>query len=231
MSLVRSVVIAALVAAPLLAAAADLPVTFTTQEKPLKSAVAGTPLTFALYRDAACTTQVYSTVVNVENVALITKLKQFTPKNDTKLPNTVVLQHTLPGVTAYGNVYLRVTGVGITPVAGACQAQAALVPVPTCNDGIQNQGETDVDCGGGACVLCAVGEACLVNGDCNSFLCQAGVCQPPPPSCVDGIQNQFETDVDCGGPNCAMMCNTGQTCAYGGDCMSGICVVGPNQCL
>src|SRR5262245_29203313 len=125
MRFVRSAVLAALVAAPLVVAAADLPVTFSTQEKPLKAAIAGTPLTFALYRDAACTNQVYTTNVNVENVALITKIKQFTPKNDTKLPNTVMLQHTLPGVTAYGNLYLKVTGAGITPVAGACQAQAA----------------------------------------------------------------------------------------------------------
>ena len=46
----------------------------------------------------------------------------------------------------------------------------------TCNDEIQNQGETDVDCGG-PCDAC--------------------------PSCDDDIQNQGETDVDCGGP-CTM---------------------------
>src|SRR5690349_11350763 len=148
MKLVRTAVALVLALGPLAAVAADLPVTFTTQEKPLKAASAGTQLTFALYGDAACTNQVYTTTVNVENVALITKVKQFTPKNDAKLPNTVMLQHTLPGVTAYGNLYLKVTGTGITPVAGACQAQAATVVVPTCNDGIKNQAEADVDCGG-----------------------------------------------------------------------------------
>ncbi|HJW31303.1 MAG TPA: GEVED domain-containing protein [Saprospiraceae bacterium] len=44
---------------------------------------------------------------------------------------------------------------------------------PSCNDGIQNQGETGVDCGG-PCIACA--------------------------TCSDGIQNQGETGIDCGGP-------------------------------
>ena len=50
-----------------------------------------------------------------------------------------------------------------------------------CKDDIQNQGETDVDCGGPC-------EAC--------------------PTCEDDIQNQGETGVDCGGPcptNCQGM--------------------------
>ncbi len=44
---------------------------------------------------------------------------------------------------------------------------------PTCTDGIQNQGEAGVDCGG-PCTPC--------------------------PTCNDGIQNQGETGIDCGGP-------------------------------
>ena len=43
----------------------------------------------------------------------------------------------------------------------------------TCSDGIQNQSETAIDCGG-PCLACA--------------------------TCSDGIQNQNETGVDCGGP-------------------------------
>jgi hypothetical protein len=46
---------------------------------------------------------------------------------------------------------------------------------PTCSDGIQNGGETGVDCGGPC-------EPCLLA------------------SCFDGIQNQNETGIDCGGP-------------------------------
>lgn len=43
----------------------------------------------------------------------------------------------------------------------------------TCTDGIKNQGEFEVDCGGPCPALC--------------------------PSCADGIRNQNETAVDCGG--------------------------------
>ena len=50
----------------------------------------------------------------------------------------------------------------------------------TCNDGIQNQGETGVDCGGPNCQPCTV----------------------PTATCDDGIQNGDETGVDIGG-SCA----------------------------
>ncbi len=43
----------------------------------------------------------------------------------------------------------------------------------TCSDGMQNQGETGIDCGGPC---------------------------PPCPSCFDGTKNQGETGIDCGGP-------------------------------
>ena len=43
----------------------------------------------------------------------------------------------------------------------------------SCNDGLQNQGEDEIDCG----------------GPCDA-------CQ----TCSDGIQNQGEADIDCGGP-------------------------------
>ncbi len=54
--------------------------------------------------------------------------------------------------------------------------QATLIVCATCSDGIQNQGETGVDCGG-PCPACAAA-----------------------PTCSDGIQNQGETGIDCGGP-------------------------------
>ncbi len=55
---------------------------------------------------------------------------------------------------------------------------------PTCDDGIQNQGETGVDCGGPC----------------------PGIC----PTCDDGILNNGETEVDCGGPNCPVCPCTGE---------------------
>lgn len=207
--------------------AADIPVQFTTKEKDLKSALAGTPLTFALYSDAGCTNQVYTTVINVENVALITKMKQFTPKNDTKLPNTVALQTTLSGVTAHGNLFLKVTGTGIVPVAGPCQAQAVTVPAPTCNDGIQNQGEADLDCGGGVCPTCPIGSTCTQNIDCNSLNCQSGTCQPPINPCTNGMLDGDESDIDCGGITCPG-CPPGGICHHNSDCLSNNCLA--NAC-
>jgi hypothetical protein len=59
-------------------------------------------------------------------------------------------------------------------------------PAATCYDGIQNQGETGIDCGG-PCQAC--------------------------PTCNDGIQNQGETGVDCGGP--CQPCSSGATCSDG----------------
>jgi hypothetical protein len=44
----------------------------------------------------------------------------------------------------------------------------------SCSDGIQNQGETGIDCGGPCTTVCL--------------------------TCSDGIQNQGEEDIDCGGP-------------------------------
>ncbi|MFA5173591.1 MAG: hypothetical protein WC438_00230 [Candidatus Pacearchaeota archaeon] len=46
----------------------------------------------------------------------------------------------------------------------------------TCSDGVQNQGEIGIDCGG-PCTACTTA-----------------------PTCSDGIQNQGETGIDCGGP-------------------------------
>jgi len=60
-------------------------------------------------------------------------------------------------------------GGGGPPRAGGIGFQ----PGETCFDGIQNQGEEGIDCG--------------------------GPCKPCP-SCFDGIQNQGEEGVDCGGP-------------------------------
>jgi len=59
------------------------------------------------------------------------------------------------------------------------ESQACVyIPPPTCEDGILNQNEIRIDCG--------------------------GVC-PPCPTCSDGIQNQGETGIDCGGP-CPRKC-------------------------
>jgi PGF-pre-PGF domain-containing protein len=67
----------------------------------------------------------------------------------------------------------------------------------SCNDTVQNQNETGVDCGGvcPACPTCFDG---LMNQDETNIDC-GGVCTACP-TCSDGIKNQGESGVDCGGP-------------------------------
>ncbi|MFK7810113.1 MAG: DUF6252 family protein [Saprospiraceae bacterium] len=84
----------------------------------------------------------------------------------------------------------------MTLVFTSCGSDDSNDPDPTCTDGILNQDETDIDCGGvcSACVSCTDG---IQNGDETDIDC-GGSCSPCP-SCTDGIQNGDETDVDCGG--------------------------------
>ncbi len=54
------------------------------------------------------------------------------------------------------------------------------ISAPTCFDGVQNEGETHVDCGGPYCTgqnSCAVGLTCATNSDCSSGVCSGGTCQ------------------------------------------------------
>jgi len=67
----------------------------------------------------------------------------------------------------------------------------------TCDDGIKNQDETDIDCGG-SCNPCADGMNCLSKSDCFSNYCYNDTCRTL--SCFDGIKNQGEEGIDCGGP-------------------------------
>lgn len=128
----RLLSLVAVLAASSLARAADLPVTYTVEEKPLKAAIAGTSLSFELYSDNTCTTLVQSVAVDVANVSLLTKLKQLTPKGDAKLPSVAELRTTLPSVASSTAYYLKVIGLGVTPIAVACQAQslASAPPLP-----------------------------------------------------------------------------------------------------
>ena len=68
---------------------------------------------------------------------------------------------------------------------------------PSCEDGVQNRDESDVDCGGQSCSSCSSGSECQANQDCQSDLCLNQTCVAP--SCDDGIRNQDESDTDCGG--------------------------------
>lgn len=90
----------------------------------------------------------------------------------------------------------------------------------TCSDGVQNQDETDTDCGGVCGATCEPGDTCGADGDCTTDDCD-GTCQPLA-SCDDGVLNGMETDVDCGGPMC-MGCAEGEACTEDDDCAAGVC--------
>ena len=116
--------------------------------------------------------------------------------------------------------------------SGVCAGNAECVPA-SCADESLNGDETDIDCGG-ACEPCGDGEICKQGSDCAS-----GVCAEPAPdsgaagavggdlecqasTCLDGVRNGFEADVDCGGSECEP-CGDGATCRAPADCASRVC--------
>ncbi|MDP6584265.1 MAG: hypothetical protein QF535_06390, partial [Anaerolineales bacterium] len=89
----------------------------------------------------------------------------------------------------------------------------------TCGDGVKNQDEIGVDCGGTKCNKCGATEGCGSGKDCVSGVCLSNVCQIA--TCNDKVQNQDETDLDCGGICGA--CGVGQLCINKFDCDSFRC--------
>ncbi len=80
----------------------------------------------------------------------------------------------------------------------------------SCDDGILNQDEEDIDCGG-VCRACPVEETCFddIQNQGETGVDCGGPCDACP-TCVDGIQNQGETAIDCGGPcQACATCNDG----------------------
>ncbi len=96
----------------------------------------------------------------------------------------------------------------------------------SCDDGVKNGDETDVNCGGTTCGPCGDNQACLVGSDCASGTCDNGACTPS--SCSDGLLNGNETDLDCGGGGCPG-CPEGGMCDVDGDCETLFCDAG--QCV
>jgi len=100
-----------------------------------------------------------------------------------------------------------------------------------CHDGFKDNGETDVDCGGGAttgCGTCDLGKGCgNANANCTSMVCNfvTGLCVST--ACADGRVDGAESDVDCGGGTC-MACDAGKICKQNGDCGSAACDFGPS---
>lgn len=103
-----------------------------------------------------------------------------------------------------------------------CAPETSSCEVPTCTAGLKNGAELLVDCGGGQCPGCAAGTACAVPGDCESGVCDAELCAAA--TCADSVENQDETDADCGG-SCEP-CEAGRACLTDANCQSGVCSAG-----
>jgi hypothetical protein len=74
---------------------------------------------------------------------------------------------------------------------------------PTCLNGVQDEGEEGVDCGGGCAFTC------------DEIAASSG--GPARPSATNNKKDGLETDVDCGGP-AAPKCAEGKSCEKDSDC-------------
>lgn len=121
----------------------------------------------------------------------------------------------------------KACSVGADCASFACATTC--IEAPSCTDGVRNGLETDVDCGGPICPFCVAGQSCSRARDCDTLLCSSGLCQALGPTCGNGIKDGAETDIDCGGGQCAA-CRAGLACAAGSDCRSGVCTAGGVCC-
>lgn len=64
---------------------------------------------------------------------------------------------------------------------------------------------------------------CVDNTQCSSSICKQGACATA--ECSDAVKNGLETDVDCGGLQCAA-CPVGLMCTGDPDCKSHVCTGG-----
>jgi len=112
--------------------------------------------------------------------------------------------------------------------SGVCTAMICQAPSPT--DGVQNGDETGLDCGGSKAPKCGVGLGCRSNADCNALKCDLVQKKCLPASHSDGIKNDGETGIDCGGAALPTTCGTGQGCVSSADCNNVLCNPGTKLC-
>ncbi|TXD38705.1 hypothetical protein FRC96_07130 [Lujinxingia vulgaris] len=81
--------------------------------------------------------------------------------------------------------------------------------VPTCDDGLQNGDETDIDCGGSECDACAPGKMCEAGEDCQEPLATPwSDCDFGESACAEvGTQTRTVTTYSCGD---AMTCEVNE---------------------
>ena len=144
------------------------------------------------------------------------------------------------GVDCGGDVCSRRCAIGSNCVSGSdcttgtCVDSACVVtsPTETCSNANMDGYETDVDCGGAACVglgkQCADNEQCGDDTDCLSGTCDTSVAIPTCVSCADAATNGQESDTDCGGDVCSPCSAAGGTCTDPLDATT--CSISANTC-
>jgi hypothetical protein len=113
--------------------------------------------------------------------------------------------------------------------SNACDMSTFLCVASQCTDGQKDGAETDIDCGGGMCMGCAVGRNCKVDTDCTSMACDANLLQCVGSQCADHQQDGVETDIDCGGTMCSP-CPVGKKCKLNADCTTMACDAATFRC-
>ncbi len=95
-------------------------------------------------------------------------------------------------------------------------------PTGVCTNGRRDGLETDIDCGGPDCSSCAAGRDCAEDSDCFTGNCTDELQCGGWLHCGDGVTNEDETDIDCGGFRCSR-CEIGAACESGEDCATNVC--------
>ena len=107
---------------------------------------------------------------------------------------------------------------------GACVGYVC--QTPSCTDGVKNQDETDVDCGGAVCIgpmrRRQEVQATRRRLRSRTLLCQGGRVPAGDVQQRHDARHGTETDVDCGGGAC-LTCADGQKCTADTDCASNLC--------
>jgi hypothetical protein len=103
-----------------------------------------------------------------------------------------------------------------------------VTPPATCTDGLQNQDESDKDCGGTVCPKCGNTKSCNVNADCNSDNCQNNICTIVPSCTPDSCSNHAGQCGTFSNGTCIGSFTCG--CPMGQACINSICTNQINSC-
>ena len=94
-------------------------------------------------------------------------------------------------------------------VLPACSTTSEVESGPSCTNGLKDDGEEGLDCGG-VCPAKCTGAVCMSNAECGSGSCTGSACAPP-------------AGKTCGVGAPVPTCNDGEACELDKDCKSGFC--------